>query len=176
MKFKIIAYIFAATLMVSGCSSVINAAGDLNSSSGGPRYKNPMEDSQIQILQKQGINASIQIWRKEGCSSKGFNEVFAVTKKLKNISLRYVSVMSQFGKYSDVEIDMASEALVSSSSAQIGLLKDLAKRAEEMGCKSIERRAYNEIVASPVFGTGIAGIFRHDLMIAQSNLSQLGRR
>ena len=166
MKIKLIHITQFAALLLLGCA---------NNTYAGESY-NPMRDPQIKVLQQQGLQSSMMIFGNQGCKAKGYAESFTIAGKLKNISNRYVSVMSQHGKYSDAEISMATEALVDSSFAQINLLQDIAKKAENMNCKSNERKAYNEIIASPVYSTGIASVFSQDLMIARSKVSQLGSR
>ena len=153
----------SAMLCLSACSGGNASAAE-----------NPMLDPQVKVLQKQGIDASVMIFKSDGCKAKGFNEVFSIAKKLENISLSYANVT--FGRYSDIEVNLAHEALVDSSFAQIELLKDIGEKAEKAGCKSIERRAYSNILASPVFSTAVAPVFQQDLMIAQSKLNQLGTK
>jgi hypothetical protein len=150
-------------LIVSGCATAQ------------PATKRTL-DPQIESFRRQGIEDVSAIAVNQGCTAKGYDDGFAMAQKLESISQQYVSVTRQFGTYSDAEIRMAKDKLLESSVAHISLLNNIAKKAEAMGCTSVERTSYNNIIASPVYGTGMARVFNQELMIAQSKLSQLPPR
>lgn len=138
--------------------------------------RNPIINPQLESLNQQGTLSSLQIFDFKGCKQKGFQDSFEIAKKIDLISLSYVGTIYNQGSSSDVVKKLATDALVESSTNEIELLKYVAKKADNMGCKSQERKAYNMIMESAVYKSPIDFIFGQDLYLAQVKLNQLGKK